>query len=169
LVSPNWAEFNWILESTPFGSPWNRVTDFNWFPTGQIHSPPRIPKKNVGNLRILSAATMQSLVLDSVPSPTPPAATTDPRHHPQSSARAASPSTGDEEEPPSLTQSAATPISASPSPLGHSRRIHPSLSRSQACPSPPQPVHPEIWPSTRPHLSRAGTWAAVGVVVTCCQ
>jgi hypothetical protein len=69
LVSPNWAEFNWIPESTLFGSPWNRMADFNWFPTGRIRSPPRIPKKNVGNLRILNATTTQSLVPDSTRRP----------------------------------------------------------------------------------------------------
>jgi hypothetical protein len=74
------------------------MTDFNWFPTGRIRSPPRILKKNVENLRILNAATTQSLVPDLVPSPTPPAAPTDPRRHPPLSARVVSPSTEDEEE-----------------------------------------------------------------------
>jgi hypothetical protein len=82
LVSSNCAEFNWIPESTLFGSLWNQTTNFNWFPTGRICSPPRILKKNVGNLRILNAITMQSLVPDSVPFPTPPTVPTDPRRHP---------------------------------------------------------------------------------------
>jgi hypothetical protein len=98
LVSSNCAEFNWIPESTLFGSLWNQTTNFNWFPTGRIYSPPRILKKNVGNLRILNAITMQSLVPDSVPFLTPPTAPTDPRRHPPLSTRAVSPSTGDEEE-----------------------------------------------------------------------
>jgi hypothetical protein len=143
------------------------MSDFNWFPTSRIRSHLEFQRKTSETSE--SSAPPPRRVL----SPT----RSHPRLHPPPPQIPVAILYHRHEWPrlPPETKNHRPRLKAPPppSPHRHPRSAAPGTSfpphHALGRPSPLQPAHPEIWPSNRPHPSRAGARAVVSVAMTCCQ